>query len=130
MISEFVESEEKDIKQFKDHFEMGFEKGQKGMLKRVHTDRILVMSLVIPGVETMSHSFLVDQSRLDSVGFVVDYFRGIAIEGQEKGTIMISEAREGSDFLWYMDVHWTVPEMWSQAAYGKSYSFIISNVFP
>ena len=46
-VSEYVEEgEEENIKQLKDHFKEGYERGEKGMLKRVHTNRRLEMSLV------------------------------------------------------------------------------------
>ena len=51
LLSEFVDDEkENDIKQIQHHFEAGFVKGEKGMLKRVNTHRRLEMSLQFPGI--------------------------------------------------------------------------------
>ncbi|XP_028404324.1 uncharacterized protein LOC114526970 isoform X2 [Dendronephthya gigantea] len=109
IVSEFVDDgKEGDIKQLKDHIGEGYERGEKGRLTRVHTNRRLVMSLVIPGVETNPYRFKIDRCLLDSVGFSVNHFRGIASEERENKTVKISEAREGGECLWELDVHGAV----------------------
>ena len=76
LLSEFVdEDQENNIEQVRDHFEAGFVKGEKGMLKRVNTRRNHEMRLNFPGMERHPFRFLVDQPQLDSVGFVIDRFR-------------------------------------------------------
>ena len=121
MISEFVEDgEEENIKQLKDHFKEGYERGEKGMLKRVHTNRRLVLRLDFSGVASTC-SLGVDQAQLDSVGFVVDHFKGIAIKRPVSGTVKISEARgNGSKLLWNLGVsEQTVQETKIKEAHGN-----------
>jgi hypothetical protein len=105
ILSEFVdENEDEDIKQLKDHLEAGYVKGEKGLLKRVHTDRRLEMSLHFPGVENTPFSFIVDQPQLDSVGFVIDHFQEIAVKSPASGKVKISEVhrRNENESLWGM----------------------------
>jgi hypothetical protein len=49
------------------------------------------MSLDFPGVENTPFSFIVDQPELDSVGFVIDHFKGIAVKSPASGIVKISE---------------------------------------
>ncbi|CAB3978741.1 ---NA--- [Paramuricea clavata] len=114
MLSEFVDkNEEEDIEQLKDHLKAGYVKGEKGMLKRIYTDRRLEMSLHFPGVENTSFSFIVDQPQLDSVGFVIDHFKKIAITSPASGEVKISEVRRGrkckdeNEPLWRMNIRET-----------------------
>jgi hypothetical protein len=107
ILSEFVdENEDEDIKQLKDHLEAGYVKGEKGLLKRVHTDRRLEMSLHFPGVENTPFSFIVDQPQLDSVGFVIDHFQEIAVKSPASGKVKISEVhrRNENESLWGMSI--------------------------
>ena len=107
LLSEFVdEKEEEDIKQLKDHFEEGYLKGEKGMLKRVHTDRRLEMSLDFPGVEQTPFVVKVDQAELDSVGFVIDIFKGITVKSPANGIVKISEIHRSveSKLLWKLNI--------------------------
>ncbi|XP_028404330.1 uncharacterized protein LOC114526973 isoform X2 [Dendronephthya gigantea] len=105
MVSEFVEDKkEEDIKQLKDHFKEGYKRGEKGMLKRIHTDRRLVLRLDFSGVANTC-SLEVDQAQLDSVGFVVDHFKGIAIKRPVNGRVKISQVcGNGSKLLWILGV--------------------------
>ncbi len=107
LLSEFVdEDQEEDIKQLKDHLEAGYVKGEKGLLKPVHTDRRLEMCLDFPEIESTSFSFKVDQSELDSVGFAVDHFKRIVIESPANGAVKISEMEQTAknESLWMLNV--------------------------
>ena len=57
------------------------------MLKRVDTDRHFEMSLNFPGVESIPISFKVDQTQLDSVGFVIDDFKAISVKYPANGRV-------------------------------------------
>ncbi|CAB4022729.1 ---NA--- [Paramuricea clavata] len=107
IISEFVDDDKgEDIKQLKNHLDLGYIKGEKGVLKPVHTDRRLEMSLHFPGVENFPFSFGVNESLLDSVGFVIDHFQEIAIKSPVRGKVKISEAQrsEKKELLWSMNI--------------------------
>ncbi|CAB3978740.1 ---NA--- [Paramuricea clavata] len=107
LLSEFADDDKgEDIQQLKDHLDVGYVKGEKGMLKRVHTDRRLEMSLQFPGVENTPFSFIVDQPQLDSVGFVIDHFQEIAIKSPASGKVKISEVhrRDENESLWRMNI--------------------------
>ena len=105
LVSEFFyENEESNIKHL---LEEGFVKGEKGVLKRVNTDHPLEMCLHFPGVETPPYPFQIDQSLLDSAGFVIDHFKKIAVMGQAHGEVKISEKQQGDEnkSLWILNVH-------------------------
>jgi hypothetical protein len=107
LLSEFVDDDKgEDIKQLKDHLDLGYVKGEKGLLKRVHTDRRLEMSLHFPGVESIPFSFIVDQPQLDSVGFVIDHFQEIAVKSPASGKVKISDVqrRDENESLWRMSI--------------------------
>ena len=106
LLSEFVDEDKgEDIKQLKDHLEAGYVKGEKGLLKPVHTDRHLEMCLDFPEIESTSFSFKVDQSELDSVGFTVDHFKRIAIKSPASGAVKISEMEQtAKKSLWVLNV--------------------------
>ena len=108
MLSEFLdEVKESDIKQLKDHFEAGFVQGEKGMLKRVHTRRHdLELCLNFPGIDNTPFYFKVDQPQLDSVGFVIDHFKKIAVKSPAIGTVKISNIRRNveNESLWELNV--------------------------
>ena len=107
LISDFIDEEEKgNFKQMLDHQKEGYVKGEKGMAKRVHTDRRLEMSLNFPEFEFAPFSFKVDQPELDSVGFVIDRFKGTAIQSPARGNVNISEVDSGVEnlALWTLDV--------------------------
>jgi hypothetical protein len=107
ILSEFVDDDKgEDIKQLKDHLNLGYVIGEKGVLKPVHTDRLLEMSLDFPGVENIPFSFDVNERLLDSVGFVIDYFQEIAIKSPARGKVKISEAHrsEKKESLWSMNI--------------------------
>ena len=107
MSSEFLDEDgEYDIKQLNDHFEAGFVQGEKGMLKRVHTHRRLKMCPYFPGINSTPFSFKVDQPQLDSVGFVVDHFKRIAVKWPASGAVKISDIRRGdeNESLWELNV--------------------------
>ena len=75
------------------------------MLKRVHTDRRLEMSLEFPGVESAPISFKVDQPQLDSVGFVFDNFKGISVKNPANGRIKVYELHNIENrLLWDLTV--------------------------
>ena len=108
LLSEFVdENEEADIKQLKYHLKADYIKGETGMLKHVHTDRRLEMSLHFPGVEnTPPFPFDVNELQLDSVGFVIDYFKKIAVTSPASGEVKISEVNRSdeNESLWRMNI--------------------------
>ena len=122
LLSEFVdENEEADIKQLKDHLKAGYVKGEKGMLKRVYTDRRLEMSLDFPGVENTPFAFIVDQPQLDSVGFVIDHFKGIAVKSPVSGKVKISEVDRNieNESLWRISICEMEEEIKVEVAEGK-----------
>ena len=107
LISNFVDEEEKgNFKQMLDHVQEGYIKGEKGMAKRVHTDRSLEVSLDFPEFECAPYSFKVDQPELDSVGFVIDHFKGTAIQSPACGILKISEVDRSAEniTLWKLNV--------------------------
>jgi hypothetical protein len=107
LLSEFVDDDKgENIKQLNDHLDLGYVKGEKGLLKRIHTDRRLEMSLHFPGVENTPFSFNVDQPQLDSVGFVIDHFQEIAVKSPASGKVEISgvHRREENESLWRMNI--------------------------
>ena len=61
-ISEFVDEKTEDkIKQLQILLDEGYTRGERGGLKRVHTDRGLEMSLHFPGLKRDPFSFKIDQ---------------------------------------------------------------------
>ena len=107
LISEFVDdNNEEDIRQLKNHYDEGFIKVEKRMLKRrVHTDCRLELSLEFPGVESAPISFKVDQPQLDSVGFVIDDFKGITVKNPANGRIKVNELHNIENrLLWDLSV--------------------------
>ena len=110
LVSEFVdEYEENDIKQLKDHLKEGYFKSDKGMLKRVEINNPLQVSLDFPGIDINTECILinVDQPELDSVGFVIDYFKGSAIAKPASGTVYICEVDRNGErkLLWKLNMH-------------------------
>ena len=99
----FDETKENNIKHLLDE---GFVKGEKGVWKRVDTDHPLEMRLHFPGIERPPYEFEVDQSLLDSVGFVIDHFKKIAVTGPANGEVKISEKNRGdeNESLWILNV--------------------------
>ena len=107
LVSEFVdEGKTGKFKQLLDHLKEGYTQGEKGTAKRVHTDRGLEVSLDFPEFECTPYSFKVDQAELDSVGFVVDHFKGTAIRKPPCGIVKISEVDRGAgnEILWKLNV--------------------------
>ena len=108
LLSKFIEKKNdvEDIQQLKDHFEAGYEIGEKGMLKRVHTDRSLEMTLGFPGIEQSTFALKVDQPELDSVGFVIDHFKGIDLKFPSMGTVEVYETHRTAPkkLLWKLNV--------------------------
>jgi hypothetical protein len=126
LLSEFVDDYKgEDIKQLNDHLDLGYVKGEKGLLKRIHTDRRLEMSLHFPGVENTPFSFIVDQPQLDSVGFVIDHFQEIAVKSPASGKVKISEvdrgrkSRDGNEPLWRMNIREMEEQIKVQVAEGN-----------
>ena len=122
ILSEFVdENEEEDIKQLKDHLDLGYVKGEKGLLKRVYTDRRLEMSLDFPGVENTPFSFIVDQSQLDSVGFVIDHFHEIVVKSPASGKVKIREVDRSieNESLWRINICEIEEEIRVEVVEGK-----------
>ncbi|XP_028392214.1 uncharacterized protein LOC114516826 [Dendronephthya gigantea] len=101
LVSEFVDDNEEDgIKQLKDHFDRGYLTGEKGGLKRVHTDRDLQISLSFPGLESRHISFKINQAELDSSGYAISSdFLEIGINNPANGKVKISEVFENT-LLW------------------------------
>ena len=106
LISEFVDTDNEEIiKQLKDHYDEGYTKGERGMLKRVDTDRHFEMFLDFPGVESTSVSFKVDQPQLDSVGFVIDDFKRISVKHPADGSVKVHEVTPTENrLLWNLSV--------------------------
>ena len=113
-LSEFVaQKKEEDIKVLKDHFDAGYVKGEKGFLKPVHTNRRLEVILDFPGIENAPFLSKVRQAELDSVGFAVDRFKGIAVKCPAIGAVKISQiTRKGrKESLWELNVCETEDEI-------------------
>ena len=106
LISEYVDdNNEENIKQLKDHYDEGYNKGERGMLKRVDTDRRFEMFLDFPGVESTPISFKVDQPQLDSVGFVIDDFKRIFVKHPADGSVKVHEVTPTENrLLWNLSV--------------------------
>ena len=116
LVSEFFdENKENNIKHL---LAEGFVKGEKGVLKRVDTDHPLEMCLDFPGMERPPYSFQVDQYLLDSVGFVIDYFKEIAVIGPANGEVKISEKKGGdeNESLWILSVYEINEEIQAEVA--------------
>ncbi|CAB4014829.1 Hypothetical predicted protein, partial [Paramuricea clavata] len=112
-VSKFVDDDrEEDIKQLRDHFKDGYVVGDKGKLKRVHTDRRLEMSLQFPEVPSTPISFKVDKAELDDDGFVVDLFKRVAVNRPASGMVKISEVHRSVEnkLLWLLDVREVIQE--------------------
>ena len=106
-LSEFADDKKKeDIKQLKDHSQTGYIMGDKGFLKPVHTNRRLEVILDFPEIENPPFLFKVRQAQLDSVGFVVDHFKRIAVRSPAIGAVKISEikSRIKKEPLWELNV--------------------------
>ena len=121
LLSEFLhEDEENNIEQLKDHFEAGFVMGEKGMLKRVNTRCDFEMRLHFPGIEKPPFRFQVDQPQLDSVGFVVDYFKKNAVKCPANGEVKISEMLHCDEKdLWILYVHEEDEELKAEIGEGS-----------
>ena len=107
IFSEFVdENKEEDIRQLKDLLDQGYVKGERGVLKRVHTNRHLGISLHFPGVENVPFRFDIDEPQLDSVGFVIDHFHDVSVKSPARGKVKISEVdcRDENESLWSMHI--------------------------
>ena len=75
------------------------------MLKRVDTYRRFEISLDFPGVESTPISFKVDQPQLDSVGFVIDDFKGISVKHPANGRVKVHEVPPTENrLLWNLNV--------------------------
>ena len=107
LVSDFVDEEKKgNFKQLLDHLKAGYIQGEKGMSKRVRTDRSLEMSLDFAEFECTPFSLKVDLPELDSVGFVTDHFKGSAIRKPACGILKISEVGRNAEniTLWKLNV--------------------------
>ena len=107
ILSEFLDKDkESDIRQLKCHIEAGFVVGEKGVLKRVHTHRLLKMCPYFPGINSTPFYFKVDQPQLDSVGFVIDHFKKVAVKCPASGAVKISDIFRGdkNESLWELNV--------------------------
>ena len=128
LLSEFLhEDQENDIEQLRDHFREGFAKGEKGMLKRVHTRHRLEMCLQFREINKPPYPFQIDQPQLDSVGFVIDHFKGIAIESPAIGSVKISEMqnRDENESLWILNVREENEKVKSEQAQGSLHKTLI-----
>ena len=127
LISEFVDdNNEEDIRQLKGHYDERFTKGEKGMLKRVHTDRRLEMSLEFPGVESAPISFKVDKPQLDSVGFVIDDFKGISVKNPANGRIKVYELHNIENrLLWDLSIREVESVITCQPVQSGNFDFSI-----
>ena len=125
-LSEFVdENKEDDIKQLSDHFEAGYVKAEKGLLKLVHTNRCLELGLDFPAVKYTPFLFKIRQSQLDSVGFAVDHFKGIPVNNPAYGAVTISEIKHGEErkSLWKLNVCEIENKIRVQVAEGNALRF-------
>ena len=106
LISKFEEdNNEENIKQLKDHYDEGYTIGERGMLKPVNTNRCHEISLDFPGVETTPISFKVYRPQLDSIGFVIDNFKGISVKRPANGRVKVYEVHHiENTLLWDLSV--------------------------
>ena len=106
IVSEFVDEKTEEIEKLNYHLKHGYVKGEKGNLKPIYTDRNLEMCLDL-GVEIAPFTFKIDSRQLDTVGFVVNHFEGIATtENLVSGSIKISyeSSSDGNELLWKLNV--------------------------
>ena len=129
LVSEFVdENKEIDIKQLNDLYEEGYVKSEKGSGKRVQIDSTsrLQICLDFPEYKSEFLSFEVDQPQLDSIGYVVDHFKGVSIKYPARGTVKISEvhSEENStaenEFLWVLSIDETEENARKKKSLGNS----------
>ena len=115
LVSDFVEDDHgEDIKQIKDLYELGYIKGEKGLLKPVCTNCLLEMCVHFPDVESGPFLFKIDQGQLDSaVGYVVDQFKGIAMKSPVNGVVRIDEVQEDAQnkSLWVLNISENILEI-------------------
>ena len=107
-VSEYVDKQkDENIKQLQDHLDEGYMKGEKGKLKRVHTDRGFEMSLHFPGLERDPSSFKIDEPELDKDGFVVEQFMVTPITSPAWGTVEIKEVHRRAENIlkWKLNIH-------------------------
>ncbi len=124
LLSDFVdEKKEEDIKQLKDHFEQGYLKGEKGMLKRIHTDRCLETCLDFPEVACTPFSVNVDASQLDKDGFVIDHFKEIKIKNPASGAVTISDA---DGLIWRLNIREMEQEVKEKEVDGNYFEIVFS----
>ena len=106
LISEFVDdNNEENIKQLKDHYDEGYTTGERGRFKLVNTDRCHEISLDFPGVVATPISFKVYRPQLDSIGFVIDNFKGISVKHPANGRVKVYEVHHiENTLLWNLSV--------------------------
>ena len=123
LVSEFIdETTGEDVKQLKDHRDKAdYILGEKGMLKRVRTNRPISMILDFSDIENISVEFEVGESELDSIGFVADHFKRVKIDRPACGEVRITEIEENTEnkSLWRLNVIENVePEIKSEVKNG------------
>ena len=119
LVSEFFdENNENNIKHL---LAEGFVKGEKGLVKRVNTRHTLELFLQFPGIDRPPYQFQVNQSQLDSVGFLIDYFREVEVRSPANGKVKISKAarKDENESLWILNVHEENQEIQAEAAAGS-----------
>ena len=79
---------------------------KRGKLARILSHLNHSFTLDFPEFECAPYSFKVDQPELDSVGFVIDHFKGTAVQSPACCILKISEVRRsaGNKTLWELDV--------------------------
>ena len=121
LVSEFFdENKENNIKHL---LAERFVKGEKGVLKRVNTDHPLEMCLHFPPMKISGYLFQIDQYLLDSVGFVIDHYKKIAVTGPANGEVKISEKKTGgeNESLWILNVYEINEKIQAKVAKGSLY---------
>ena len=106
LISEFVIRNQETPRQLQYHKNKKYTQGGEGVLKTVHTNLQLEISLQFPGIERPPYSFTVDLPQLDSIGFVVNEFEAVDINGPANGTVEVHEVQRNGEknILWRLNV--------------------------
>ena len=106
LISEFVDTNQETPRQLQYHKNKKYIQGGEGVLKTVHTNLQLEISLRFPGIERPPYPFTVDLRLLDSVGFVVNEFEAVDINGPANGLVEVHEVQRNGEknILWRLNV--------------------------
>ncbi|XP_028404385.1 uncharacterized protein LOC114527016 isoform X2 [Dendronephthya gigantea] len=118
-VSEFVEKDT-DIKQLNDLKKVGYVLSDRGAAKRIQINSDLQMCLNFPGQKDEPLLFHIDQPQLDSIGYVLDRFKGVPIKFPAKGTVTISEVLSEENSTGESELPWVLNIVEQDAKEDKS----------